>query len=142
MTEPSISSAPSTKYTPVIEDLLKDFVFGHLPSSFAQDVSALFHEIAHGLAGRLTHTPRLEKVLDHLLAAKDLAVRAALRMEEAAKAQQQPGGWCAPADVPLTAAPQPVQPVTVWTAPSTMTTSVAPNPSVIVSQPDPPKDAA
>lgn len=55
--------------------VLQFFAYEHLPAHL-QTVSAPFGELARGLAESLPHNRELIKALDHLLAAKDCAVRA------------------------------------------------------------------
>lgn len=56
--------------------LLRFFNRGHLKGDLCA-VSDMFHTVAHTLASTL-EGPEAERALEHLLAAKDCAVRAAL----------------------------------------------------------------
>ena len=62
---------------PSTQDILKYFVFAHLPEGPLQEISRPFCELAHSMANQL-EGPELTACLRKLLEAKDCAVRAAL----------------------------------------------------------------
>lgn len=57
--------------------LLQFFEYKHLPQHL-QDVSQLFHELAHKIAREVPNNPEQTTALRKLLEAKDCAVRAVL----------------------------------------------------------------
>lgn len=61
--------------------VLRHFTFAHLPEHL-QDVSQLFHDLAHEMAAKLSG-PELTAGLRKLLEAKDCMVRAAVEKQEA-----------------------------------------------------------
>jgi hypothetical protein len=62
---------------PATAGMLRWFEYEHLPPHL-QDVSRLFHALAHGIADRLPDGAELTTALRKLLEAKDCAVRAAV----------------------------------------------------------------
>lgn len=71
-----------------IEDALEHFEYAHLPENL-QQVSSRFHALAHQLAATLPVSHQLHLSLEHLLIAKDAAVRAA-RAQRRSLSSQQP----------------------------------------------------
>ncbi|QIG58207.1 hypothetical protein SEA_SKOG_55 [Gordonia phage Skog] len=58
--------------------LLSLFEYKHLPNTFLRGTSAIFHEAAHELVGRLHDGPELSAGLRKLVEAKDCCVRQAV----------------------------------------------------------------
>lgn len=64
---------------PAVRDGLQWLTYAHLPDSL-QPYSALFYEAAEELITRIpTDSPELTTAINHLIAAKDSAVRAGIR---------------------------------------------------------------
>lgn len=61
-----------------IDDVCKYFKYGHLPAGPLRDVSRTFAYQAHDLLKRAPRCPQRTHALNHLLLAKDAAVRACL----------------------------------------------------------------
>ena len=59
------------------ERMLQFFEYEHLPPHL-QEISRLFHGLAHRLVATLPRNPERTKALNDLLAAKDWAVRSRL----------------------------------------------------------------
>lgn len=74
-TDPPRESMPLQ--SPDHDDVLKKFKYDHLPPHL-QDISRPFATLADQLYVKLPRNRELLKALDHLLYAKDAAVRAAL----------------------------------------------------------------
>lgn len=61
-----------------VDDVVQFFTFRHLPEGPRRDTSRLFAHLAYELLARLPRCPQRTHALNHILSAKDAAVRAAL----------------------------------------------------------------
>ena len=64
-----------------MDPILQFFRYNHLPAHL-QEISAPFHDLAHGLVNSMPRNPERTVALRKLLESKDAAVRAALYAEE------------------------------------------------------------
>lgn len=58
-----------------VDDVCRYFKFGHLPAGALRDTSRLFAYLAHEVLQRCPRCPQRTHALNHLLLAKDAAVR-------------------------------------------------------------------
>ncbi len=61
-----------------VDDVMQYFAYLHLPAGALRDTSRLFAYLANEVVARLPRCPQRTHALNHLLSAKDAAVRAAL----------------------------------------------------------------